>query len=49
MVAAEDIDAADLADPALLDRLLGSASKVSLGDGEKKRQDLRIGGGDSRH
>jgi hypothetical protein len=33
----------DLADPAFLDRLLASAHKVTLADGERKRQDLRIG------
>ena len=43
LAAAEDIDAADLADPALLARLLASAYRFTLAEGETKKQDLQIG------
>jgi len=43
LAAAEDIDAADLADPALLVRLLASAYRFTLVEGETKKQDLQIG------
>ena len=33
----------DLAEPAVLAQLLASAFKITLADGEKKKQDLRIG------
>jgi len=42
IAAAEDIDAIDLADASFLKSLLASAFKVTLADGERKRQDLRI-------
>jgi hypothetical protein len=42
IAAAEDIDAIDLADASFLKSLLSSAFKVTLADGERKRQDLRI-------
>ena len=35
--------AADLADPAVLSQLLASAYKVTLAEGERKTQDLRVG------
>jgi hypothetical protein len=44
IVAAEDVQAADLADPSFLAQLLASAFRVTLADGEQKRQDLRIAG-----
>ena len=44
IAAAEDVEAADLSDPAFLTQLLGSAYKVTLADGEQKKQDLRAGG-----
>jgi hypothetical protein len=44
VAAAEDVEAADLADPAFLSQLLTSAVKFTLAEGEKKRQDLRTGG-----
>jgi hypothetical protein len=44
IAAAEDVDATDLADAGFLARLLATAYKVTLADGEQKRQDLRIGG-----
>jgi hypothetical protein len=43
IAAAEDVEAADLSDPAFLTQLLAAAYKVSLADGEKKRQDLKAG------
>ena len=44
IAAAENVEASDLADPAFLARLLASAHKFTLADGEKKKQDLSIGG-----
>jgi hypothetical protein len=44
LAAAEDVDAADLADPAFLSRLLASAYRFTLAEGETKKQDLRVGG-----
>jgi hypothetical protein len=44
VAAMEEIDAAELADPAFLSRLLESAFRVTLAEGERKRQDLRVGG-----
>jgi hypothetical protein len=41
VVAVEDLDTADLGEPAFLAQLLGSAFKLALADGERKRQDLR--------
>jgi len=44
IAAAENVEASDLADPAFLARLLASAYRFSLADGEKKKQDLSVGG-----
>ena len=44
LAAAEDVDTGDLADPAFLTRLLGSAYRFTLAEGETKKQDLRVGG-----
>ena len=44
IAAAEDVEPADLSDPAFLEHLLASALPMSLREGEKKRQDLRVGG-----
>jgi hypothetical protein len=44
IAAAEDVNAADLSDPAFLAQLLASAYTVTLGEGEQRRQDLKIGG-----
>jgi hypothetical protein len=41
VAAAEDIEPADLADPAFLSQMLYNAMKFTLAEGEKKRQDLR--------
>jgi hypothetical protein len=40
-----DLDPDDLLDAAILESLAPSAVKTSLGDGEQKTQDLRMGGG----
>ena len=42
IAAAEDADADDLADSAFLSQLLASSVKLTLAEGEKKRQDLRV-------
>ena len=39
-----NVDAADLADAAFLKQLVASATTITLGEGEKKVQDLKIGG-----
>ena len=41
IAAVEDVEAADLADPAFLARLLSASVKITLADGEKKTQNLR--------
>jgi len=38
----EDLDSADLSDPEFLSQLLAWAFKLTLVDGERKRQDLRV-------
>jgi hypothetical protein len=43
LAAIEDIDAADAADPALLARLLSSAYRFTLAEGERKSRDLQVG------
>jgi hypothetical protein len=43
--AVTDLDGADLTDMAFLDQLAAASIKVTLGDGETKRQDVKIGGG----
>ena len=42
IVAAEDVEAADLADHAFLSLLLESAYKLTLSEGERKLQDLKV-------
>jgi len=42
MVAVGDAAPGDLSDPAVLEQLLASAFKLTLAEGEKKRQDLRV-------
>jgi hypothetical protein len=44
VAAMADFDAADLGDPAFLAQLAAASTKLTLSDGEKKIQDLRIGG-----
>jgi hypothetical protein len=43
IAAVEDLEDSYLADPAFLARLLASAYTVTLADGERKRQDLKVG------
>jgi hypothetical protein len=43
IAAVEEIQSGDLADSAFLSQLLASAFKITLKDGERKRQDLKIG------
>lgn len=45
IAAADGVEASDLADPAFLAKLLATAHRITLAEGEKKTQDLRIGGG----
>jgi hypothetical protein len=40
-----DLDPADLYDPACLDQLAPASFKITLADGEKKTQNLKLGGG----
>jgi hypothetical protein len=42
MAATEDADPADLADAAFLSQLLASSFRLTLAEGERKRQDLRL-------
>jgi hypothetical protein len=42
--AVEDVEPADLADPAFLGDLLAKGYKLTLGDGEKKTLDMKTGG-----
>lgn len=44
IAAAEDVESGDLGDPSFLSQLLASAYQVTLGEGEKIKRDLRIGG-----
>jgi hypothetical protein len=43
--AVTDLDPTDLYDPAFLERLAAMSFKISLADGEKKVQDLKLAGG----
>jgi hypothetical protein len=40
-----DLDMTELYDAAFLDQIVAGAFKITLGDGEKKAQDLKLGGG----
>jgi len=44
VAALQDLDPLDLLDPAFFDQLLAASAKLTLGDGEQKTFDLRIGG-----
>jgi hypothetical protein len=44
MTAVEDAEDADLSDVEFLSQLLGSAFRITLTEGETKRQDFRVGG-----
>ncbi|MEO7274692.1 MAG: carboxypeptidase regulatory-like domain-containing protein [Vicinamibacterales bacterium] len=43
LAAAEQVEDLDVADPAFLSRLLDSAYRFTLADGQRTRQDLRVG------
>jgi hypothetical protein len=46
LAALTDFEPADVSDPAFLDQIAGSAAiKISVGEGEKKVQDLKLAGG----
>ena len=45
LAALTDLDQADLADPSFLDQLAGVSIKITLAEGEKKTQDLKLSGG----
>lgn len=45
LAALKDLDAADLEDPAFLETLIPAAALVTVVEGQKTTQDLRIGGG----
>ena len=45
MAALEDLEPGEWFDPALLQRVMSSAIKITIADGEKKVQDLKSGGG----
>jgi hypothetical protein len=46
LAAVTDVDASELNDTSLLEQLAAAAVKVTLGEGERKIQDIKIGGGD---
>ena len=39
-----DIDARELANPSVLELLVPASIKITVGEGERKTQDLRLGG-----
>jgi protocatechuate 3,4-dioxygenase beta subunit len=45
LAAVEDVEPGEWYDPTFLQRLLPSSMKVSIGEAEKKVQDVRVGGG----
>ena len=45
LVAITDLDQADLADPTFLEQLAAASIKITLAEGEKKKQDLKLSGG----
>jgi len=45
VVAITDLDQADLADPTFLEQLAAASIKITLAEGEKKKQDLKLSGG----
>jgi len=45
LVALTDLDQADLSDPAFLEQLAAASVKITLAEGEKKKQDLKLSGG----
>jgi uncharacterized protein (DUF2141 family) len=49
LAAATDVSSDDLIDPAFFEFLLPSTVVITLGDGERRTQSLRIGGSDVLH
>ena len=45
MTAITDFDPAQLGDPSFLESLVPASAKVTLGEGERKELNLKIGGG----
>ena len=45
LAAVTDYEPNEIYDPAFLELLQGASYKITLGDGEKKRQDLKVAGG----
>ena len=45
LAAIDDVEPGEWFDPAFLQRLLPNAMTLSLGEGEHKAQDIRLGGG----
>jgi hypothetical protein len=45
MAAVTDVSPTEVSDPSFLEQLVGASFKVTLAEGEKKTQDLRISGG----
>ena len=43
--AVDDVEQGEWYDPGFLQRLLPTSMKVSIAEGEKKVQDIRVGGG----
>jgi hypothetical protein len=46
LAAVDDLEPSDLSDPKILETIAGAGVQLTLGEGEKKRQDLRLAGGD---
>jgi hypothetical protein len=45
LAAVDDLDPQDLTDQKFLETVAGASLKLTLAEGEKKRQDLRLAGG----
>jgi hypothetical protein len=45
LAAVDDLEPTDLSDPKFLEAIAGAGVQLTLGEGEKKRQDLRLSGG----
>jgi hypothetical protein len=45
IAAVEDVESSEWFDPEFLQRILPMATKITIGEGEKKVQDLKVGGG----
>jgi protocatechuate 3,4-dioxygenase beta subunit len=45
LAAVEDVESGEWFDPEFLQRILPTTTRITIGDGEKKLQDLKVGGG----